>query len=156
MLTGSAVTFTCNIEVSVSILSTVIPVAIWRRDGTQLSNNSRINVSELVSTGSTSSFESNLTINSIEAADSGNYTCEATLVLIATSNVVSTNSSLISIAVEGEPDMFQAFHFCSYIFEEFPDQIISLQTIDQKHWQTPANKAKMSRYIIIHDNDIYQ
>ena len=104
LFTGNRVTFTCNVEVNVSIVSTVRPVAVWRRGTTQLSNNSRINVSELVSTGRASLFESNLTINSIEATDSGNYTCEITLVLIATNNVVSTNSSLVSIVVEGEPD----------------------------------------------------
>ena len=105
LFTGNRVTFTCSVEVSVSILSTVRPVAVWRRGTTQLSNNSRISVSEFVLTGNTSLFESNLTINSIEAADSGNYTCETTLVLIATNDVVSTNSSLVSIVVEGEPDM---------------------------------------------------
>ena len=104
LFTGNRVTFTCSVEVNVSIVSTVRPVAVWRRGTTQLSNNSRINVSELVSTGRASLFESNLTINSIEAADSGNYTCEITLVLTATNNVVSTNSSLVSIVVEGEPD----------------------------------------------------
>ena len=112
LFTGNRVTFTCSVEVSVSVLSTVRPVAVWRRGTTQLSNNSRISVSELVSTGSTSLFESNLTINSIEAADSGNYTCEASLVLIATSNVVSTNSTLVSIAVEGEPPSL----LCNYCF----------------------------------------
>ena len=105
LFTGNRVTFVCNVEVSASILSTVRPVAVWRRGTTLLFNNSRISVSELVSTGSTSLFESNLTISSIEAADSGNYTCEASLVLITTNDVVSTNSSLVSIAVEGEPDL---------------------------------------------------
>ena len=105
LFTGNRVTFTCNVAVSVSILGTVRPVAVWRRGTTQLFNNSQISVSELVSTGSTSLFESNLTINSIQAADSGNYTCEATLVLIATNDVVSTNSNQVSIAVEGEPDL---------------------------------------------------
>ena len=89
-------------------------MAIWRRGTTQLFNNSRTNVSELVSTG-TSLFESNLTINSIAAADSGNYNCETTLVSIATNNVVSRNSSMVFIVVEGESDIFQAFHFCSSI-----------------------------------------
>ena len=114
LFTGNRATFTCSVEVSVSILSTVRPVAVWRKGTTQLSNNSRINVSELVSTGIASFFESNLTINSIEAADSGNYTCETTLVLIATSNVVSTNSSLVSIVVEGESD--QCFFCCFVLF----------------------------------------
>ena len=130
MLTGGAVTFTCSIEVNVSILSTVIPVAIWRRDGTQLFNNSRTNVSELFSTGNTSLFESNLTINSIEAADSGNYTCEATLVLNATNDVVSTNSSLVSIVVEGEPG--PSIFALNLPFEEFAGQIVLLQAINQK------------------------
>ena len=114
LFTGNRVTFTCSVEVSVSILSTTRPVAVWRRGTTQLSNNSQINVSEPVSTGRASLFESNLTINSIEAADSGNYTCETTLVLIATSNIVSTNSSLVSIVVEGEPEMFPVLLF--YVF----------------------------------------
>ena len=86
-------------------------MAVWRRGTTQLSSNSRTSVSELVSTGSTSLFESNLTINSLEAADSGNYTCEASLVLIATSNVVSTNSSQVSVVVEGEPDLLPVLLF---------------------------------------------
>ena len=115
LFTGNRVTFTCSVEVSVSILSTVRPVVTWRRGTAQLFNNSRTNVSKLVSTGSTSLFESNLTINSIEAADSGNYTCETTLVSIATNNVVSRNSSMVFIVVEGESDIFQAFHFCSSI-----------------------------------------
>ena len=111
LFTGNRVTFTCSVEVSVSVLSTVRPVAVWRRGTTQLFNNSRISVSELVSTGSTSLYESNLTISSIEAADSGNYTCEASLVLITTNDVVSTNSSLVSIAVEGEPDLLSVLLF---------------------------------------------
>ena len=111
LFTGNRVTFTCSVEISVSILSTVRPVVTWRRGTAQLFNNSRTNVSKLVSTGSTSLFESNLTINSIEAADSGNYTCEATLVLIATNTVVSTNSSLVSIVVEGE-QLIISWHYC--------------------------------------------
>ena len=86
-------------------------MAVWRRGTTQLSNNSRISISEFVSTGSTSLFKSNVTINSLEAADSGNYTCEASLVLIATSNVVSTNSSQVSVVVEGEPDLLSVLLF---------------------------------------------
>lgn len=119
LFTGNRVTFTCSVEVSVSILSTVRPVVTWRRGTAQLFNNSRTNVSKLVSTGSTSLFESNLTINSIEAADSGNYTCETTLVSIATNNVVARNSSMVSVVVEGEPDIFQAFYICCSIFEYF-------------------------------------
>ena len=115
LFTGNRVTFTCSVKVNVSILSNVRPVAEWRRGTAQLSNNSRINVSELVSTGSTLFFESNLTINSIEAADSGNYTCEASLVLITTNNVVSTNSSLVSIAVEGEPDLLSVLLFVVFV-----------------------------------------
>lgn len=99
--TGNRVMFTCSIEVSLPIPNVLRHVAVWRRGATHLSNNSRIIVSELLSTGS-NLFESNLTINPIKAADSGNYTCEATLVLIATNRVVSTNSSQIAIAVEGE------------------------------------------------------
>ena len=116
LFTGNRVTFTCSVEVSVSILSTVRPVVTWRRGTAQLFNNSRTNVSKLVSTGSTSLFESNLTINSIEAADSGNYTCETTLVSIATNNVVARNSSLVSIVVEGEPDICHSFHFMLLLF----------------------------------------
>ena len=115
LFTGNRVTFTCSVEVSVSILSTVRPVVIWRKGTVQLFNNSRTNVSELVSTA-TSLFESNLTINSIEAADSGNYACETTLVSIATSNVVARNSSLVSIVVEGEPDICHSFHFMLLLF----------------------------------------
>ena len=111
LFTGNRVTVTCSVEISASILSTVRPVVIWRRGTIQLFNNSRTNVSELVSTGSTSLFESNLTINSIVAADSGNYICEASLVLMATNNVVATNSSLVYIVVEGEPDIFSGFPF---------------------------------------------
>ena len=111
LITGNRVTFSCNVEVIVSILSTARPVAVWRRGTTQLSNNGRVSISELVSTGSTSLFESNLTINSLEAADTGNYTCEASLVLIATSNVVSTNSSQVSVVVEGEPDLLSVLLF---------------------------------------------
>ena len=110
LFTGNRVTFTCSIEVSIPIPSVLRHVAVWRRGTTQLSNNSRTNVSELLSTGS-NLFESNLTINSIEAADSGNYTCEATLVLIATNTVVSTNSSLVSIVVEGE-QLIISWHYC--------------------------------------------
>ena len=116
LFTGNRVTFTCSVEVSVSILSTVRPVVTWRRGTAQLFNNSRTNVSKLVSTGSTSLFESNLTINPIEAADSGNYACETTLVSIATNNVVSRNSSLVSIVVEGEPDICHSFHFMLLLF----------------------------------------
>ena len=119
LFTGNRVTFTCSVEVSVSILSTVRPVVTWRRGTAQLFNNSRTNVSKLVSTGSTSLFESNLTINSIEAADSGNYTCETTLVSIATNNVVARNSSLVSIVVEGEPDICHSFHFMLLLFVFF-------------------------------------
>ena len=119
LFTGNRVTFTCSVEVSVSILSTVRPVVTWRRGTAQLFNNSRTNVSKLVSTGSTSLFESNLTINSIEAADSGNYTCETTLVSIATNNVVARNSSLVSIVVEGEPDICYSFHFMLLLFVFF-------------------------------------
>ena len=111
---GNRVTFTCSVEVSASILSTVRPVVIWRRGTAQLFNNSRTNVSELVSTA-TSLYESNLTINSIEAADSGNYACEATLVLIATNRVVSTNSSMVSIVVEGE-QLFISWHHCMILW----------------------------------------
>ena len=119
LFTGNRVTFTCSVEVSVSILSTVRPVVIWRRGTTQLFNNSRTNVSELVSTRSTFLFESNLTINPIEAADSGNYTCEALLALIATNNVVSRNSSMVSIVVEGEPDICHSSQFMLLFFFSF-------------------------------------
>ena len=111
LITGNRVALTCSVEVIVSILSTARPVAVWRRGTTQLSNNSRTSISELFSTGSTSLFESNLTINSLEAADSGNYTCETSLVLIATNNVVSTNSSQVSVVVEGEPDLLSVLLF---------------------------------------------
>ena len=110
LFTGNRVTFTCSIEVSIPIPSVLRHVAVWRRGTTQLSNNSRTNVSELLSTGS-NLFKSNLTINSIEAADSGNYTCEATLVLIATNRVVSSNSSMVSIVVEGE-QLIILWHYC--------------------------------------------
>jgi len=102
LYTGNRVTITCNIHVNASVLSEITVVAVWSRGTTQLTNNSRTNISRAVAVGGSSLFQSNVTFYPTESSDSDVYTCDVTLISIASGNHLSTVSSTINIAVEGE------------------------------------------------------
>ena len=95
-------TFTCTVRVngSLQVLREINSVADWRKENVRLISNNRTNISGTISNGS--SFETNVTFVPLQLSDSGNYSCEVTLVSIASGNVLLTRSSMIIFAVEGE------------------------------------------------------
>jgi len=98
---GNRVIISCNIHVAASVVSEVRVVAVWKMEGVQLTNSSRINISEAVLSDGITLFVSNVTINPVEVADSGDYTCEATLISHAAGNV-STHSTTNTVDIQGE------------------------------------------------------
>ena len=82
-------------------------MAVWRRGITQLTNNSRTNISEALAVGGSSLFQSNVSLYPTDSSDSGEYTCEVTLISTASGNPLSTRSSAITIAVEGEQSLLR-------------------------------------------------
>ena len=103
LYTGTIVTITCSIHVNASVLSEITVEAVWRRGTTQLTNNSHTNISEAAVVGGSSLFQSNVSFYPIESSDSGQYTCEVTLISTASGNHLSTSSGEVTITVEGEP-----------------------------------------------------
>lgn len=103
LYTGTTVTITCSIHVNASVLSEITVEAVWRRGTTQLTNNSHTNISEAAVVGGSSLFQSNVSFYPTESSDSGQYTCEVTLISTASGYHLSTSSSEVTITVEGEP-----------------------------------------------------
>ena len=95
------VTISCNIHVAASVVSEVRVVAVWKVESVQLTNSSRINISEAVLSDGITLFVSNVTINPVEVADSGDYTCETTLISHAAGNV-STRLTTNTVDIQGE------------------------------------------------------
>ena len=95
-------TLTCTVGVNASlqVLREINTVADWRKENVRLISNSRTNISGTISNGS--SFETNVTFVPLQLSDSGNYSCEVTLLSIASGNVVLTRSSMIIFDVEGK------------------------------------------------------
>ena len=95
-------TLTCSITVNASlqVLSEINIVAAWMKEHLRLINNNRTNISDTISNGSV--LETNVTFVPLQFSDSGNYSCEVTLVSIATGNVLFTRSSMIFFAIEGK------------------------------------------------------
>ena len=95
-------TLTCTVRVNASlqVLREINTVADWRKENVRLISNNRTNISGTISNGS--SFETNVTFVPLQLSDSGNYSCEVTLVSIASGNVVLTRSSMIIFDVEGK------------------------------------------------------
>ena len=92
-------TLTCSIMVNASLQEINI-VAAWMRENLRLINNNSTSISDTISNGSVS--ETNVTFVPLQFSDSGNYSCEVTLVSIATGNVLLTRSNMIIFAVEGK------------------------------------------------------
>jgi len=99
---GRSVALTCHIMVNASahVLREINTVAVWWKGNTILINNNHTNITGTVSNGSV--YEINLTLAPLDFSDSGNYSCTVTLYSATTGNVLLTNSSTISFAVEGE------------------------------------------------------
>ena len=95
-------TLICSIRVNASlqVLGEINTVAAWMKENLRLINNNSTNISDTVSNGSV--LETNVTFVPLQFGDSGNYSCEVTLVSIATGNVLLTRSSMIFFAVEGK------------------------------------------------------
>ena len=98
---GNRVIISCNIHVAASVVSEVRVVAVWKMESVQLTNSSRINISEAVLSDGITLFVSNVTINPVEVADSGDYTCETTLISHAAGNV-STRLTTNTVDIQGE------------------------------------------------------
>ena len=103
LYTGNRGTLTCTIMVNASIpvLSGATIVTTWRKGVILLTNNSRTNISEAFKDGSSTLFESNVTIGPIAMADSGQYTCKAILASPIAGNI-SEISGVLPLAIQGE------------------------------------------------------
>ena len=97
---GATLTCTVLVNASLQVLGEINIVAAWMKENLRLINNNSTNISDTVSNGSV--LETNVTFVQLQFGDSGNYSCEVTLVSIATGNVLLTRSSIIIFAVEGK------------------------------------------------------
>ena len=97
---GATLTCTVWVNASLQVLGEINTVADWIKENLRLINNNSTNISGTISNGS--SFETNVTFVPLQFSDSGNYSCEVTLVSIATGNVVLTRSSMVIFDVEGK------------------------------------------------------
>ena len=110
---GNRVIITCKTRVDASVMGEVRVVAVWKMGSVRITNSSRMNISAAVLAEGTTSFVSNVTINPVEVADSGVYTCESALISDAAGNI-STRSTMNTVAIQGEklrePYIVQLLH----------------------------------------------
>ena len=89
LYTGTDLTLTCNITLDLAVDFEVTVTVVWSRPGGTLPSDDRVIVSETM--GSGPSYQSTLIFTPLTSNDTGDYTCEVTVVTAETTSFIITS-----------------------------------------------------------------